>query len=113
MTAGQNATVPATSRPGSTVRRTRAVQRRLAATDVGRRNLALEMMALDPDRPACASMGRTALSRLKRRTSCKRIIRTYQVNESSEARTTHLNIVLCFRSCRLHQAVQLAGPDPC
>lgn len=57
MAAGQNATVPATSRPGSTVRRTREVQRRLAATDIGRRNLALKMMALHPDRPARTSMG--------------------------------------------------------
>jgi hypothetical protein len=77
----QNATVPATSRPGSTVRRTRALQRLLAATAVGGRNLALGMMALHPDRPACIAIGRIALSRLKRRTSCKRIIRTYQVNE--------------------------------
>jgi hypothetical protein len=55
--AGQIATIPATSRPGSTARRTRALQRGLAATNVGRRNLALEMMALRPDRPACTSMG--------------------------------------------------------
>jgi hypothetical protein len=56
MAAGQNATAPATSRPGSTARRTRAVQRRLAATGVGRQNLAAKMMALRPDRPACTSM---------------------------------------------------------
>jgi hypothetical protein len=43
--AGQNASVPATIRPGTTIRRAPAVLGRPATADVPRRNLALEMMA--------------------------------------------------------------------
>lgn len=88
--AGENATVPATIRPGTTICRTLGMQRRGPAPGVGRGNLALEMMAsimtLAPALPAT----RTASSRLNRRTSCKRIIRTYQVNGSRRAGTTHM-----------------------
>jgi hypothetical protein len=44
MAAGQNATAPATIRPGTTIRQARAILPRPAAADVERRNPAAEMM---------------------------------------------------------------------